>query len=120
MNYTIEHLIDGDQDVLSYYQNAKTRWLKILTENLSLNSDELAKVLSNEQFWFEKNCGGRWVGQEIMVVTGIVQFYTTARGFDDNRGKAKLVYEAFMKSYCSIEVKGAVEDVAKSYNLIEE
>lgn len=120
MNYTVEHLIAGDQEVLTYYQNAKNRWVKILSENSNANSDELAKVLSSEQFWFEHNCGSRWVGQEIMVVTGIAQFYSTARGFDDSREKALLIYEAFMKSYCSIEVKGAAEDVAKSYYLIEE
>lgn len=120
MHYTIEHLIDGDQEVITYFKNAKDHWLKILSENSGSNSDELAKVLSSEQFWFEENCGSRWVGQEIMVVTGISQFYSTARGFDDNREKAQLVYEAFMKSYCSIEVKGAAEDVAKSYYLIEE
>lgn len=120
MNYTIEHLIDGDENVLIFYKNAKERWDKILSENVDCSSDELAKVLSSEQFWFEQNCGSRWVGQEIMVITGIAQFYTTARGFDYNRDKALLVYEAFMKSYCSIEVKGAAEDVAKNYYLIEE
>lgn len=120
MNYTIERLIDGDQNVFTFYKNAKERWNKILLGNANSNSDELAKVLSSEQFWFEENCGSRWVGQEIMVVTGIAQFYTTARGFDSNRDKALLIYEAFMKSYCSLEVKGVAEDVARNYYLIEE
>lgn len=120
MNYTIEHLIDGDRDVLAFYKNAKERWKKILSENSDSNSDELAKILPAEQRWFEINCGSRWIGQEIMVVTGIAQFYTTDRGFDNNRDKALLIYEAFMKSYCSLEVKGAAEDVARNYYLIEE
>ena len=120
MHYTIELLIEGDKKVLSYYEKAKGRWRKILSENPDTTSDELSKILTNEQMWFEHHCGSRWVGQEIMVVTGISQFYTTTGGFDGNHDKALLVYEAFMKSYCSIEVKGAAEDVAKSYYLVEE
>lgn len=120
MHYTIEHLIDGDPAVIEYYKNAKERWKEILSKSERLNSDELAKKLSSEQSWFEENCGSRWVGQEIMVITGIAQFYTTACGFDQNKEAALLVYEAFMKSYCSIEVKGVAEDVAKNYYLIEE
>ena len=56
----------------------------------------------------------------IMVISGITQFYTTSCGFGDDKEKAQQVYKAFMMSYCSIEVKGVAEDVAKSYNLNEE
>jgi hypothetical protein len=115
MHYTTELLIEGNDDILTYYKNALDRWKKILFNNQNANSEELAKILTNEQSWFESNCGSRWVGQEIMVVTGICQFYTTALGFDKNEKKAKLIYDAFMKSYCSLEVKGMAEDVARRY-----
>ena len=120
MHNTIELLLSGDSDVLEYYTNAKERWKKILSENEGSTSDELAKVLTREQIWFEHNCGTRWVGQEIMAVTGIAQFYSTQRGFDDKRELALHIYESFMKSYCSLEVKGLASDVAKDYYLIEE
>ena len=121
MHYTIELLIQGNKHVFDYYENAKRKWQEIMSDNPLADSDELSKILTYSQFWFEHNCGSRWIGQEIMVVTGISQFYTTDCGFDENQNRAKalLVYEAFMKSYCSLEVKGVAEDVAKSYHLIE-
>ena len=119
MHYTTELLVQGDKNVLLYYNTALNRWRKILAEYASKSSEELAKELSSEQFWFEENCGSRWVGQEIMVITGITQFYTTERGFDENRHLALKIYRAFMQSYCSLEVKGVAEDVAKSYYLDE-
>lgn len=119
MHYTTELLIQGDQNVLVYYSAALDRWERILAKYESKSSEELAKELSSEQFWFEQNCGSRWVGQEIMVITGITQFYTTEHGFDKNRDLAIKVYRAFMQSYCSLEVKGVAEDIAKRYYLDE-
>lgn len=119
MHYTIEMLVNGNSEILEFYRKAKHRWKKILNENQNANSNELSKVLTNEQLWFEYNCGTRWIGQEIMVVTGITQFYSTDSGFDERKDQALLVYNAFMNSYCSIEVKGAANSVAKNYYLIE-
>ncbi|BCG10894.1 hypothetical protein [Buttiauxella agrestis] len=120
MHYTIELLIKGDKDVVSYYQSAKERWSEIMKENINPSTLELSKKLTSEQFWFEHNCGGRWVGQEIMVITGITQYYTTAIGFSKNKEKALLVYNALMMSYCSLEIKSITRDIAQSYYLIEE
>ncbi len=120
MHYTTELLINNDKNILGYYEKAKAEWKKIIQENEACSSDELAKILTRKQMWFEQNCGSRWVGQEIMVVTGITQFYSTNIGFDKQKEKALWVYKAFMKSYCSMEVKGIAEDIAKDYNLIEE
>lgn len=119
MHYTTELLIQGDKNILLYYSAALSRWREILAEYASKSSEELAKELSSQQFWFEENCGSRWAGQEIMVITGITQFYTTESGFDESKHLALKVYRAFMQSYCSLEVKGVAEDVAKSYCLNE-
>lgn len=120
MHYTTELLIQGDKDVLIYYCNALSRWRERLPKYAEMSLEQLAKELTVEQFWFEENCGSRWVGQEIMVVTGITQFYTTERGFDKDEHLALKIYHAFMQSYCSLEVKGVAEDIAKSYWLIDE
>ena len=120
MHYTTELLIQGDKDVLVYYSNALGRWREKLPKYLEMSLEELAKELTIEQSWFEENCGSRWVGQEIMVVTGISQFYTTECGFDHHEHLALKIYHAFMQSYCSLEVKGVAEDIAKSYWLIDE
>jgi hypothetical protein len=76
-------------------------------------------MLSAEQMWFERNCGARWVGQEIMVVSGIGMLYSTKAGFGDNADRARVLYDAFQQSFCSIEVKSIAREVAESYGLLE-
>lgn len=120
MNYTIEMLITGDKAVVEYYKKAKQKWAEIIKDNPTFNPEKFAKELSHHQLWFEHNCGGRWEGQEIMVVVGIGQFYTTMSGFEgENLKRALAVYDGFRRSFCSIEVKGCAEDVAANYSLLE-
>jgi hypothetical protein len=69
--------------------------------------------------WFEANCGGRWVGQEVMVVSGLAGLYSSETGFDRNEKRARLLYDAFQSSYCSVEVKSIAEEVARSYDLLD-
>ena len=119
MHYTIEMLINGNSEVLTHYVAANNMWSEIFEdpENRSVNG--MAHSLGVKQFWFERNCGGRWIGQEIMVVVGISRFYSSARGFDGSANKALLVYDAFMQSSCSLELKGHARRVAASYDLLE-
>jgi hypothetical protein len=120
MHYTIELLIQGNQEVIGYYDKAKSKWIDILS-TIDLNKiEEFSNNLTILQLWFEHNCGGRWIGQEIMVISGICQFYNTQSGFGESKNRAINIYKAFMKSYCSIEVKGIAEEVAKSYYLLED
>jgi hypothetical protein len=80
--------------------------------------DNSAEELSSSQTWFEENCGGQKLGQEIMVTVGIGQFYTSKAGFDsDNLKKAQAIYEAFKRSSCSTEVKEEVDKIAEDYRL---
>jgi hypothetical protein len=120
MHYTIELLVNGDPHVGEYYGRAVERWKDIWSRPESRDVVTLATMLSTEQFWFEKNCGTRWVGQEIMVISGIGMLYTTRAGFDENVERARLLYDAFQRSYCSIEVKGIARDLAASYGLLLE
>lgn len=68
MHYTIESLLDG-APVANWYQTAKQYWQQVLSQIDPTDPDAIARVASDEQSWFERNCGGRWVGQEIMVVS---------------------------------------------------
>jgi len=120
MHYTVELLVSGDQNVNDYYHAAVGRWKEIWSQPDSKDVVSLATLLSSEQFWFERHCGTRWVGQEIMVVSGIGMLYSTAAGFDDKADQARLLYDAFQRSYCSIEVKSIARRVAESYGLLEE
>ena len=103
-----------------YYQEAVKRWKEIWSRPGSREIVRLATQLSSEQSWFEHKCGGRWVGQEIMVVSGFGLLYSTSEGFEDNLDRARLLYDAFQQSYCSIEVKSIAREVAESYGLLKE
>jgi hypothetical protein len=117
MHYTIDMLIQGDGAVVAHYKRALEIWEEIIRLNEFAKVETLAKVLTSRQMQFEHECGGRWVGQEVMVVSGIARFYTTQIGFESNEAEVLRVYDAFMASFCSIEVKGHARDVAESYDL---
>lgn len=119
MHYTIELLMKGDLHIVDYYARAKEMWAGILASPEASDVDALASRLSSEQLLFESECGGRWIGQEIMVVVGITQFYSTEIGFEGSEETALRVYNAFRASYCSLEVKGHADAVAESYDLVE-
>lgn len=122
MHYTIEMLVQGDPDVGEYYRRAAGRWHEIWERFGTGDRDRLAAALGTEQMWFERNCGpsgNRWIGQEIMVVCGIGMLYSTRVGFEDKADRGRMLYDAFQRSFCSIEVKGVAREVAASYGLLE-
>lgn len=119
MHYTVELLLAGDRKIVTYYKTALTHWAEIINRRgLISDVDTLASFLTSEQSWFEANCGGREIGQEIMAVVGIAQFYSTTDGFTD-RIRARRVYKALRRSYCSLEVKSHAKRVAQDYRLLD-
>lgn len=117
MIYTYSRLIKGDAEIVKYYQVALEHWKEILENPKNEDVESLAKSLSSEQFWFERNCGGRFLGQEIMAVTGLAQFYDEQIGFEGNEQNALNIYEAFQRSYCSMEVKFHSREAAEIFYL---
>ena len=126
MKYTIQKLIEGDREIVDYYQQAKVIWDEI-SEIIDMSDESniraLAHELTSRQISnFEHKCGGRYIGQEIMAWYGIAQYYRVEDGFGPEQDRllsAKNVYEAFQNSSCSIEVKSAARNAAKFYNLEE-
>ena len=118
MQYTVEALLGGSP-VSQWYTAAKGHWTQVLANIDANDPAAVAKVASAEQHWFEHNCGGRWVGQEVMVVAGIGRYYTTANGFDENVEKAKAMYRGLIASTCSVEVHSHAREVSKLYDLVE-
>lgn len=117
--YTLDLLIKGEQDIVEYYNNARQLWQQIRESAVFNNVDSLAQELTSRQFRFEMDCGGRWVGQEIMAMVGIGQFYSIEAGFDGNTDDAIKVKNAFARSYCSIEVKYHAERAVEIFGLTE-
>ncbi len=114
MHYTIEELLKSNLQMQKYYSNAIELWEEI-DSLASRDSQSLSQVIRAKQSEFEQRCGGRNLGQEIMVVSGIGRHYSTARGLEDV--KARAVYKAIKDSMCSLEVKVAADKIAESYSI---
>jgi hypothetical protein len=128
MFFTIDEIMKQNRDIFKWYKNARKIWEALLIKwdiSKQSNIDGLANDLWKYQHSFERHCGGKTIGQEIMVITGIVQFYNVNVGFEqewntpnDHRLKKAInVYKAFQRSSCSMEVKFTAKNVAKSYGL---
>ncbi len=119
MKLTIEALVNDDHHITEFYNRARGHWEQILHESAPVDITSLAKHLSFEQTWFEQHCGGQWLGQEIMVMVGIAQFYSSDDGFAERRGTALAVAKALRESGCSVEVKQLAENIANGYYLFD-
>lgn len=118
MHDTIERLINGDKSVVDNFVEAKARWSRILVNVRTEDVKDLAARITTEQSWFERHCGGRWPGQEVMVWAAFASLYTTAGGFEENAESAKKLAKAFAASMCSLEVKSGARAAAESYGAV--
>ena len=109
MYYTKKELMDGNSQVVEYYKNARIMW-----EQIDISDINLREVLFSKQLDFEKACGGRGMGAEIMVWSGIMQYMNNDT---PNIQSAKTIYNAFIDSNCNNEVKQAARDAAKEYGI---
>ena len=120
MHYTIEKLIAGDPQIVSHFEEANKKWDKIFSTydpNESNNIDKISEEVFVHQGQFERDCGGRTLGQEILVISGLGRFYSSQSGFEGNEDAVNNVYKAILQSQCSIEVHGYAENFAKAYDL---
>lgn len=117
---TIEALREN-QDVGAFYRAAFTKWRDLLKGIGGASLSELANAIGEAQFdYFEKQCGGRSMGQEVMAWTGIAYFHDAEEGFGDDIEKARKVYDAMQLSHISIEAKVHAEKAAISFDLFED
>ena len=117
---TLEKIINGDSAILESYRKVKNEWRDLLA-NFDWNDAnalvKMTEIVTKSQFDMEQLAGERWLGQEIMVIVGIGQFYNSETGFDDSTEKATLVRDAFLESHCSSEIKFLAEEIGKTYRL---
>ena len=105
----INEMLNKDGKTAEYYQNAKGLW-----DAIDVSTENLKEILLSEQLEFEHLCGGRNAGQKIMVCYGITQYLQNNTSDYDS---AQKVFNAFIQSGCSIEVKQYARDIAKEYGL---
>lgn len=115
-HYTLENILRNNKGIVDNYQEAVKLWNEIWKDPKSETVEGLADLLSSKQLTFEANCGGRYLGQEVMAWSGFAQLYDTISGFTaENKEKAIRLKEAFQASHCSLEVISIAEEAAKSY-----
>src|SRR4051812_32890048 len=117
MHYTVERLLRGVQAAVEHFQLPAAGWAEIFSRAEAEAPDARPRLLQSQQMWFERNCGGRWPGQEVMVLTGFGILYTTEAGFAGNGHRARILARAFAKSMCSSEVKSIAQAVVRQYEV---
>lgn len=118
---TLEALREN-QAVGDYYRAAFSKWRELLKGFDKTSVSELATAIGKAQIeFFEKQCGGRAMGQEIMAWTALAYFYDAEEaGYGDDLDKARKIYDALQLSHISIEAKINAEKAAISYDLFED
>jgi hypothetical protein len=121
MQCTIERLLGGDTGVPVYFQKARQKWTELFEAKADASQIAWARWLTDQQIpFFEKQCGGREEGQEIMAWSGFGTLYGGGGFTDQNRKLAIKLVKAFAASTCSAEVKSCAKSAARSYSLEEE
>ncbi len=117
--FTIRELIKQNENIIQYYKNGLILWNEIKNSPEFENIESLIKKLEEMQSRFESECGGKYLGREIMAFVGIGQFSNELIGFDIDYEDAIKVKNAIEQSYCSIEVKWYIENAIKHFGLDE-
>lgn len=121
MHLTIEALREGEA-VGSYWQAGFATWRELLRDiGTAKLGDLAARIGDAQQEMFERRCGGRALGQEIMAWTGIAYYFDAEEGnFGDDVERARKLFDALQLSHVSIEVKVHAERAAITYDLLED
>lgn len=116
MHHSIEKLLNGDTRVVECFSTANEKWPDLFDAKRDEDIESWASWLTDNQIaFFERQCGGRDFGQEVMAWSGFGYLYSTQTGFEENAQAAKKLAEAFEHSMVSLEVKSMARDAAKSY-----
>lgn len=121
MHLTIEALREG-ASFATYWQAGFATWRELLRDVGAVKLGDLAARIGDAQMeHFERRCGGRALGQEIMAWTGVAYYFDAEEGnFGDDVERARKVFDALQLSHASIEVKVHAERAAITYDLLED
>lgn len=112
---TLCRIAEG-RDIQPHYRGALEIWDEVLGDKDPLTESKVESA-SVSQMRFERECGGRFIGQEIMVISGVLYFYDEDAGFNGDRPLAEALLRNLYHSKMSTKVKFHVEDVAELFNL---
>jgi hypothetical protein len=119
MKETLSRVMEGDASVLEWYATARKRWDESMAGVDLKDPEAIAKIARRDQLWFEKNCGPgeseREVGQEIMVVSGILRYCDAGSEFHKTIHEARAMYNGLRNSACSIEIHSMANELGGLY-----
>ena len=115
--FTMSELLKGNENIVQYYINAKKIWLEIREGEDFSSIETLANKLEVMQSRFEIECGGKYLGREIMAFVGVGQFNNELIGFENDYDGVFKVTDAVAQSFCGIEVKWYFENAIKHFGL---
>jgi len=120
MHLTIEALREGES-VSAYWRAAFAKWRDLLKAIDTTRIADLAEAIGEAQReFFERECGGRSMGQEVMAWSAIAYFHDAEEAsFGDDAERARKVYDAIQLSHASLDVKVHAERAAITYDLFE-
>lgn len=119
-----DRLTKGDDSILKYFKHIKIKWDEILKEfkwESPKAVENMRSLISSHQYVFEELAYNDWLGQQIMVIVGINQYYSIYEGFTDaNERKVRIILEAIESSSCSREVKQIANEISTLYYIEKE
>jgi hypothetical protein len=118
--FTLTALMNGEEGVVQYYQNAVEIWKDIVESDDFHDWDLLLYRIQLEEIRFRHRCGSKYLHKEIMAIVGLLQFYYDYIGFDGTYEDALRVKRAVMESDVTIEVKWFIEKAALQFKLTDD
>jgi len=115
MKATLQLLIDGDTHAVEYYQNALNLWREILEDPGVNDINALAQEISIQKQNFELSCGGVPCAHEIMILTGIAQFFDECGEFCEDSGRLEAVLRALGQCHFGNEKRNLLQNTAHLY-----
>lgn len=106
-------LINGEKEILEYFQNANDLWEEIWDSKKSEDEKELADLITSYQHYFDVKCGGPLLSQEIIAWSAYAYLLKIGKGKSNE--KLERLNNAFEKSHLSNEIYA---DIKKSQSIL--
>ena len=117
MKATLQLLIDGNSQIVEYYQNALKLWHEILEDPGIENVEELAQEVNIQKRNFELRCGGVPYAHEVMILAGIAQCFEECGELCESPSKLEAVLKALWNIHFGNSETSLLKDITKTYCL---
>jgi len=116
---TIELLLKGDQEIVEIYRRAQLIWKETLRKGKKLSQRDFATLVHDSENEFIALCRDKYLGCEVMGISGIGQFYSTRQTVRtmSNPRKARRIWFAMHEARVHVETMNAASGIAHLYGI---